>query len=243
MEVSSRRIASALFLCLVVSEDHVANLEREGERVREESLAASLASDALGPDTDADADPAVYGGGLLFHCAQGKDRTGILSMLLSFCLYGDSPAVEERVVREYAASEELLRRGRGEGRSGDGLGDSQGSNSNSESSDYSSNSNGDSTKTSSKTKSKSKEGNANLGEIQSLKGSPPQAICDTLVRVRSRYGGVLSYLDKIGFNREYRSRLQTASERSKSLTAAMLADRDVNRDREKEDPNRQDTIG
>jgi Tyrosine phosphatase family len=235
MEVSSRRIASALFLCLVVSEDHVAHLERERERER--AIAASTASDAMGPVTPSDTP--VYGGGLLFHCAQGKDRTGILSMLLSFCLYGDSPAVEERVVREYAASEELLRRGRGGGRSGIELGDSQ------DSSvgilDGKGNGNGGSnTSSNSKIKSKSKEGNANLGEIQSLKGSPPQAIYDTLIRVRSRYGGMLSYLDQIGFNREYRSRLQAASERSKSLTAAMLPGRDGYRDGE--DQDRQDRI-
>jgi Tyrosine phosphatase family len=237
MEVSSRRIASALFLCLVVSEDHVAHLERERER----AIEASTASDAMGPVTPSDTP--VYGGGLLFHCAQGKDRTGILSMLLSFCLYGDSPAVEERVVREYAASEELLRRGRGGWRSGVELGDSQdssvgildGNGNGSGGSNTETNS-----KSKNKNKNKSKEGNANLGEIQSLKGSPPQAICDTLIRVRSRYGGVLSYLDQIGFNREYRSRLQVASERSKSLTAAMLPDRNEYRDRE--DQDRQDRI-
>jgi Tyrosine phosphatase family len=237
MEVSSRRIASALFLCLVVSEDHVAHLERERER----AVAASTASDAMGSDTVTNSDPPVYGGGLLFHCAQGKDRTGILSMLLSFCLYGDSPAVEERVVREYAASEELLRRGKG-GRSGDELGDSQDSSvgilhSNGSGSGASNME----TNSKTKTKGKSKESNGNLGEIQSLKGSPPQAICNTLVRVRSRYGGVLSYLDQIGFNREYRSRLQAASERSKSLTAAMLQDRDGYRDGE--DRDRQDSVG
>ena len=57
--------------------------------------------------------------------------------------------------------------------------------------------------------------NKNLGEIQSLKGSPPQALKDTLARVRIKYGGsILGYLDHIGFTKDYRRRLQITAEKT-----------------------------
>ena len=174
-------------------------------------------------DKDADAQgpvvPRTFPGGLLFHCAQGKDRTGILSMLLCFALYGDSPEVEERAVAEYAASEVLLRRGRQGDDNEDVNGASDGLSSG-ELSDGSASS-------SKKGGSSRKEGNSNsnsnsnnnLGEIQSLKGSPPKALRDTLNRMRTRHGGVIGYLDSIGFNKDFRKRFKVAVARSKTLTS------------------------
>ena len=201
LEVSSRRIFSALFLCLVVTEDYSAFLEKE----KEMSLIDKDA-DSQGPVI-----PRTFPGGLLFHCAQGKDRTGILSMLLCFALYGDCPEVEDRAVAEYAASEVLLRRGRqsddndhgDDSSTTDGLGSGEVSR---VSNSYSNKSGG-------------KEGNTNLGEIQSLKGSPPKALRDTLNRMRTRHGGVLGYLDSVGFNKDFRKRFKVAAARSKILTS------------------------
>jgi hypothetical protein len=199
LEVSSRRIFSALFLCLVVTEDYSSFLEKEKELSLNDKDA-----DAQGPVI-----PRAFPGGLLFHCAQGKDRTGILSMLLCFALYGDSPEVEDRAVAEYAASERLLRRGKQGADSGDDSStmDSLGGGGASDrSSDNSKESSG-------------KEGNTNLGEIQSLKGSPPKALRDTLSRMRTRHGGVLGYLDSIGFGKDFRKRFRVAVGRSRTLTS------------------------
>lgn len=45
------------------------------------------------------------GGGVLFHCAQGKDRTGVLAALLQHAV-GDS---EAQIIADYAMSEVLLK--------------------------------------------------------------------------------------------------------------------------------------
>ena len=49
------------------------------------------------------------GGATLFHCAQGKDRTGVLAMLLQHC----TGAGADEIVASYAASEALLEQGGG----------------------------------------------------------------------------------------------------------------------------------
>ena len=175
-------------------------------------------------DKDADAQgpvvPRTFPGGLLFHCAQGKDRTGILSMLLCFALYGESPEVEERAVAEYAASEALLRRGQQADDNGDVSSTSDGLSSG-EISDGSASSSGKEGSSSRKEGSSNSNSNSNtnLGEIQSLKGSPPKALRDTLDRMRTRHGGVLGYLDSIGFNKDFRRRFKVAVARSKTLTS------------------------
>ena len=274
LEVSSRRIASALFLCLVVCEDHVAQLEREAERemkemeVERERIAVveqvsgsegeskSIVHTSGGSDSgsaggggNSVSTDSTYSGGILFHCAQGKDRTGILSMLLTFSLYGDSQLVEERAVREYAVSEGLLSVGRERerkrkweierekerelrGSSSDSDIDVY-NHSNSENNEKyddsnktsNNNNDNDSNKDSNsnpnpkKNSEKNSEKNTNLGEIQSLKGSPPEALRGTLDRVRNRYGGsVLGYLDHIGFTKDYRRRLQITAEKTAKLT-------------------------
>ena len=292
LEVSASRIASALFLCLVVCEDHVAWLEKEGERkrkveverekevmrVREEEERSEKiggtkmtmegsgegrvdgkgigSTDRVSTSTYSDVSTSTYSGGVLFHCAQGKDRTGILAMLLTFSLYGDEDWVEERAVREYSVSERLLeigrerekrerrererrereeRRERGERGEGDDDDDDDDDDYDGDfDSDSDSDSNTDSKNTententetiddknnkNNKNRQNNLDKNTNLGEIQSLKGSPPKALRDTLSRVRSRYGGsILGYLDHIGFNRDYRKRLQIAAEKTKKLT-------------------------
>ena len=303
LEVSARRIASALFLCLVVCEDHVAHLEkkeageieeqrriekeREREReivlgkekenekksvdlyeidkssegsVRESNTDNNLNNDEKKLDNGvASTDDVTYSGGILFHCAQGKDRTGILAMLLTFSLYGDTPAVEERAAREYGVSEELLVRGREkeverarermrERKKIKSIGNDDDDDDDEEHFDFDSNSNSNSNnnsnnndmgikttniekrkrneinslknsqKSSNNKKDESKNKNKNLGEIQSLKGSPPKALKDTLTRVRAKYGGsILGYLDHIGFTKDYRKRLQITAEKTAKL--------------------------
>ena len=183
-----------------MTEDYSAFLEKE----REVSLNdRDMDVNAQGPLV-----PRTFPGGLLFHCAQGKDRTGILSMLLCFVLYGDGAEVEDRAVAEYAASEALLRRGQQgssatntNGRASEEVGD------------------GGSKKNTVSVKDKGREGSTNLGEIQSLKGSPPEALRDTLSRLRARHGGVTGYLDSIGFNKDFRKRFKAAAARSKTLVS------------------------
>lgn len=190
-----------------MTEDYSSFLEKEKELSLNDKDA-----DAQGPVV-----PRTFPGGLLFHCAQGKDRTGILSMLLCFALYGDSPEVEERAVAEYAASEALLRRGQQADDNGDvsSTSDGLGSGEVSDGSASSSRKEG----SSNRKEVSNSNSNANLGEIQSLKGSPPKALRDTLDRMRTRHGGVLGYLDSIGFNKDFRKRFKVAVARSKTLTS------------------------
>ena len=194
-----------------MTEDYSSFLEKEKELSLNDKDA-----DAQGPVV-----PRTFPGGLLFHCAQGKDRTGILSMLLCFALYGDSPEVEERAVAEYAASEVLLRRGR-QGDDNEDISSTSDGLGSGEVSDGSASS-------SKKEGSSRKEGNSNnnLGEIQSLKGSPPKALRDTLNRMRTRHGGVLGYLDSIGFNKDFRKRFKVAVARSKTLTSEIRQIREL----------------
>ena len=308
LEVSARRIASALFLCLVICEDHVANLEKtkaneieeqirkekkiliemqmqlEKNKVNDEVQLGSLEEIIIEPelqvesledrtlqkDEGKDVEKIIvstidrtYSGGILFHCAQGKDRTGILAMLLTFSLYGDSPAVEEKAAREYGVSEELLVLGRekmavrerAEERErrkkmkmyndsdsdSDNDSDSVYIDDNDDNGDSDSDRNRNSVSNSvinrgtstvvtdqlleedineskKKKKNSNENKNKNLGEIQSLKGSPPQALKDTLARVRIKYGGsILGYLDHIGFTKDYRKRLQITAEKTAKL--------------------------
>ena len=313
LEVSARRIASALFLCLVICEDHVANLEKtkaeeieeqirkekkiliemqmqlEKNKVKDEAQLGSLEEITIKPEFQAesledktllkdegkDVEKIIvstidrtYSGGILFHCAQGKDRTGILAMLLTFSLYGDSPAVEEKAAREYGVSEELLVLGRekmavrerAEERErrrkmkmySDSDSDSDNDNDSDSDSVYIDNNDNnddnddsdsdrnsvsdnvvnsrtstvatdqvleeDINQSKKKKKNSNENKNKNLGEIQSLKGSPPQALKDTLARVRIKYGGsILGYLDHIGFTKDYRRRLQITAEKTAKL--------------------------
>ena len=55
---------------------------------------------------------------VVFHCAKGKDRTGIISSILHMLegSYGD-----DRIVEEYALSEQLLGEVEGSGKAGDGV--------------------------------------------------------------------------------------------------------------------------
>jgi hypothetical protein len=58
-----------------------------------------------------------------------------------------------------------------------------------------------------------KGGSKNLAEVESMRGSPPSALIDTISALRAGYGGsVLGYLDSIGFGPEYRKRLQRAAQ-------------------------------
>ena len=285
LEVSARRIASALFLCLVICEDHVANLEKEKARKDEEQIrkekeimketqmqkdkeitrdevefgSSESQNDRSVPNDEGkkvekisvSTTDVTYSGGILFHCAQGKDRTGILAMLLTFCLYGDTPVVEEKAAREYGVSEGLLVLGREkmalrvraeerERRRRLKMSIDIDSDSDSDSDEYDELFDSDSLSDSSsiinrttstivkdenieedinqskKNKKNSNDNkNKNLGEIQSLKGSPPQALKDTLARVRIKYGGsILGYLDHIGFTKDYRRRLQITAEKT-----------------------------
>ncbi|GAX17589.1 hypothetical protein FisN_18Lh243 [Fistulifera solaris] len=101
-------------------------------------------------------------GPVLVHCQKGKDRTGLLSMMLQHC----AGATREEIIEAYSLSEQLLGPDRQQIRAG---------NSNNDYIDW------------------------NL-----FRGSPAQAMIDTLDWMDCRYGSIDGYLDSIGFNAEHR---------------------------------------
>lgn len=55
---------------------------------------------------------------VVFHCAKGKDRTGIISAILHML---EGSLAEDRIVEEYSLSEKLLGEVEGSGKAGDGV--------------------------------------------------------------------------------------------------------------------------
>jgi hypothetical protein len=205
LKVSAQRIVSALFVCLVVCEDYAAAVEYERDKAAPNGIERMWDDGTEGSDRT----ESNYPGGVLFHCAQGKDRTGILAMLLTFALYGDSVAVEERAVREYAASESLLlEKGINDYKNDDGK-----SNSRSDDDKIRLSRSLQLAEQKAEIKNDLNKGQ-NLADIKSLKGSPPEALRDTLARLRESYGGsILGYLDDIGFTSNYRKRLRLTAKK------------------------------
>ena len=120
---------------------------------------------------------------VVFHCAQGKDRTGIIAMLIEYIVYVDEELqcsnnvqledVEQMIIQNYAISELLLPADKK-----DILGDGKGI--------------------------QADDGNF----ISKLKGSPASAMIGTLSYIKENWGSVLKYLDYTGFNKEKRNRLR-----------------------------------
>lgn len=104
-------------------------------------------------------------GPVLVHCQKGKDRTGLLSMLLQHC----AGVSREELIEAYRLSEQYL-------------GQDQ----------------------------HIRAGNSNNDYIDwnLFRGSPAQAMTDTLDWIESHYGSVDGYLDSIGFTAEQRQALR-----------------------------------
>ena len=113
-------------------------------------------------------------GPVIFHCQKGKDRTGILAMLLQTCLQSNSiDNNDAEIVDAYALSGDLL------GELPNQSKDSDDSSSSTSTIDWS-----------------------------YFRGSPVEAMKDTLAWTRQQYGSVEGYLDSISFGEEKRDRLR-----------------------------------
>ncbi|OEU16063.1 hypothetical protein FRACYDRAFT_238649 [Fragilariopsis cylindrus CCMP1102] len=127
---------------------------------------------------------------IIFHCQKGKDRTGILAMLLQICLVGEEEENEKDkdadIIDAYALSGELL--------------NEMPDTSNEQQQQQQ-------TKTSSSTI-----------DWSYFRGSPSSAMHDTLGSIRQQYGSIEGYLDNISFGREKRSRLRKYCSSSRKLT-------------------------
>ena len=114
------------------------------------------------------------GGPVIFHCQKGKDRTGVLAMLLQTCLQNDAiDSSDADVVDAYALSGELL---------GELPGQSKGDDDSSSS--------------------------TSTIDWSYFRGSPREAMIDTLAWVRGQYGSIEQYLDSISFGEAKRAELR-----------------------------------
>lgn len=113
-------------------------------------------------------------GPILVHCQKGKDRTGLLSMMLQHC----AGASHDELIQAYSLSEERL-----------GLGQDH---------------------------QRIRAGNSNNDYIDwnLFRGSPAQAMIDTLDWMESRYGSIDGYLDSIGFTADKRQAWRNKCARS-----------------------------
>jgi len=114
---------------------------------------------------------------VIFHCQKGKDRTGILAMLLQVCLQqknrnGDGDG-DEAIVEAYAMSGPLIGELPNERREGDD------------------------------------ESSSSSIDWSYFRGSPADAMVETLAWTRRRYGSVEGYLDSISFGEEKRAQLRS----------------------------------
>ena len=101
------------------------------------------------------------GGAVLIHCAQGKDRTGVLCALLQHAAGDD----EASIVEAYAASEGLLDSAGKVPKPGGGV------------------------------------------DWSALRGSPPEAMAETLGWLRKEYGAIDLFLESVGCGEAWRSLL------------------------------------
>jgi len=62
---------------------------------------------------------------IVFHCVQGKDRTGLLSMLCQSILLENDPGIDDTIVSDYHRSENFLRRNSGSAAARDAFGEEQ----------------------------------------------------------------------------------------------------------------------
>jgi len=123
---------------------------------------------------------------IVFHCVQGKDRTGLLAMLCqSIVISGSTDDHDDDavIVADYHASEQHLQRNSGSAAVRDAL-------------------SGGGAAAATK-----KEGKL---DRHFFSGSPKVVMVETLAWIRSRYGSVSGYLDEIGFDEAWRRRFCNA---------------------------------
>ena len=126
-------------------------------------------------------------GGVLFHCAQGKDRTGVLAMLLQHAA-GDS---EADIVKAYAVSEGLLAQYTDQGQGYTGR---------------------PQVRDAEERRRQRQQASAPSEEAQgvdwsALRGSPPEAMVQTLTWLRQEHGAIDNFLHRSGCDEPWRQQL------------------------------------
>ena len=116
-------------------------------------------------------------GGVLIHCAQGKDRTGVLAALMQHAA-GDDRA---SIVESYAASEELL----------------AAANANAESAREANEA---------APNAEAAEVGRGV-DWSAIRGSPPEAMDETFAWIRQEYGAIDTFLASVGCGEEWRRTL------------------------------------
>lgn len=117
-------------------------------------------------------------GNVLFHCAQGKDRTGVLAALLQHAA-GDEP---QAILAEYAASEALLMQTPEDLAAEDAK-----------------------KRAAAASGSKGTAAEENGGvDWSALRGSPPEAMAETLDWIRAEYGAIDYFLASVGCDEDWR---------------------------------------
>lgn len=167
-------------------------LENSKIQIRDVLLLCLLTCEKASKDSGSSVDSSLTrtaADGLLLHCAQGKDRTGIVSMLLEFALVGDSARTEESVVLNYSLSQQLLIN----------------------KSAVSDKVDGSSIQPEEHGVESAAAGVVRMDLMSSMKGSPPQAMIRTIAHLREEYGSIDGYLDHIGFGSDFRFRLRAAA--------------------------------
>ena len=168
---------------------------------------------------------------VIFHCEKGKDRTGMLSMLLQYAILStstttasrDGTTIEEILINSYSQSGRLLGGVEDIGDddlNGDNLNDdelvttsssSSSSSSSNSSSRRSSNSSDNDNVGNNNDEKTQKKSNSTTGLVDwsHFRGSPKNAIVETISWVKTTYGGSIDgYLDTIEFTTEQRQRLR-----------------------------------
>jgi len=118
---------------------------------------------------------------LVFHCVKGKDRTGLVAMLVSHCLNTS----KQDIISDYSVSWGLLEKH--EAKHNDKSGERSQSRA-----------------------SKEKEDKYPGIDWSKFKGTPPSVMESTISFIQSTYGSVDSYLDAIGFGSEWQKKLHDA---------------------------------
>lgn len=227
LESSMPKISTALNICLSACE----------------SAAAAPNDNTINTTTTSTVAGSVPTTGVIIHCAQGKDRTGLVAMLLEFALCGDNAETEERVLRNYEISSALLGEGKEEDDKNASISKDAESSSQRKSAStqiqqkqqpkkeeeeegYQGLSQKKAHETARKKKverekyvAKTRASNkvVRMGDIASLQGSPREAMAGTLERLRGDYGSVDGYLDRVGFDRQCRERLRRCAEKLRPL--------------------------
>ena len=117
---------------------------------------------------------------IIFHCQKGKDRTGILAMLLQsiLCEGNERGTIDKDIIESYAVSGNLLNEF-----------------------PNTSNNNDDE-------QQQQQQASSSTIDWSYFRGSPAEAMRDTLQWIRQEYGSVNQYLDRISFDHEKRARLR-----------------------------------